>query len=59
MGCGSGFAPWFASVRQAQDELVSSYSADQLATLADFFERFTVIWEQERQKLQQVTSVKG
>jgi DNA-binding MarR family transcriptional regulator len=46
-------APWYASVRQAQDELVSSYSELELATLADFFERFAQIWDQERQKLQQ------
>jgi DNA-binding MarR family transcriptional regulator len=45
-------APWFASVRQAQDELVSGYSEAELQVIADFFERSTAMWEQERQKLQ-------
>lgn len=45
-------APWFASLRQAQDELVSGYSAQELQVIADFFERSTGMWEQERQRLQ-------
>jgi DNA-binding MarR family transcriptional regulator len=45
-------APWFTSVRNAQDDLISGYSEKELAILADFFERFTKIWEEERKKLQ-------
>jgi DNA-binding MarR family transcriptional regulator len=44
-------ASWFESARKAQDELISSYSADELEIIADVFERFTKLWEQERQKL--------
>ncbi len=44
-------AAWFASARQAQDELMSSYSEAELAIIADVFERFTRLWEQERAKL--------
>jgi DNA-binding MarR family transcriptional regulator len=46
-------APWFAPVRKAQDELVSSYSEKELEILSDFFERFTKIWEEKRKELQQ------
>ena len=44
-------APWFASVRKAQDELVSSYSADELRLILDFFERSAGMWDDERSKL--------
>ena len=44
--------PWFASARQAQDELVSSYTESELNVLADFFEKSTRMWEEERRKLQ-------
>ncbi len=44
--------PWFASARQAQNELVSSYSEAELQLLASFFERSTRMWEEERGKLQ-------
>lgn len=44
-------APLFASLRAAQDEIVSSYSEAELELLADFFQRSIVMWEQERQKL--------
>ena len=44
-------APWFASARQAQNALVSSYSDDELQIIADFFERSTNMWEEERKKL--------
>ena len=44
--------PWFSSVRQAQNELVSSYSAEELQAISDFFERSTKMWEEEREKLQ-------
>lgn len=44
-------ASWFESARQAQDELVSSYSAEELEIIVDVFERFTKLWDQEREKL--------
>lgn len=43
--------PLFASVRQAQDEIISSYSEQELAILADFLRRFVVMWEEEHRKL--------
>jgi DNA-binding MarR family transcriptional regulator len=42
---------WFESARQAQDELISSYSEGELEIIADVFERFTQLWDQEREKL--------
>lgn len=45
-------ASWFASAREAQAELIASYSASELAIIADAFERFAKLWEQERGKLQ-------
>jgi DNA-binding MarR family transcriptional regulator len=45
-------AAWFASARKAQDELISSYSEKELEMIADVFERFTKLWEQERKKIQ-------
>ena len=45
-------ASWFESARKAQDELVSSYSEKELEIIADVFERFTKLWEQEREKIQ-------
>jgi hypothetical protein len=44
--------PWFLSARQAQNELVSSYSTKNLEVISDFFERSTKMWEEERGKLQ-------
>ncbi|HUN24144.1 MAG TPA: MarR family transcriptional regulator [Anaerolineales bacterium] len=44
-------ANWFASARIAQDELLSSYSEADLALIADVFEKFSRLWEQERGKL--------
>ncbi len=46
-------APWFASARQAQNELTASYSEEQLQLLLDFFEKSTAMWEGERRKLQE------
>jgi DNA-binding MarR family transcriptional regulator len=43
--------PLFASVRQAQDEIVLSYSEPELAIIADFLKRFVVMWEDEHKKL--------
>jgi len=45
-------ASWFESARQAQDELVSSYPEEELEIIADVFERFAKLWEQEREKIQ-------
>jgi DNA-binding MarR family transcriptional regulator len=44
-------ASWFESARKAQDELISSYSEEELEIIADVFERFTKLWEQEREKV--------
>jgi len=44
-------ASWFESARKAQDELISSYSEKELEIISDAFERFTKIWEQEREKI--------
>lgn len=44
--------PWFSSVRQAQNDLVSSYSVEQLEVISDFFIRVTRMWEKERENLQ-------
>jgi DNA-binding MarR family transcriptional regulator len=43
--------PWFASVREAQNELVASYSEEELRIIGDFFEKFVKMWDEERQKL--------
>jgi DNA-binding MarR family transcriptional regulator len=45
-------ASWFESARAAQDELISSYSERELEIVCDVFERFTRLWDQEREKLQ-------
>ena len=45
-------AAWFESARQAQDELIASYSESELEIIADVFERFTKLWDQEREKIQ-------
>lgn len=44
-------ASWFESARKAQAELISSYSEEELEIIADVFERFTKLWEQEREKI--------
>ncbi len=44
-------APFFASLREAQDQIVSSYSEPELELLADFFTRSVTMWEEERKKL--------
>jgi DNA-binding MarR family transcriptional regulator len=44
-------ASWFESARKAQDELISSYSEAELEIISDVFERFTKLWEQEREKI--------
>jgi DNA-binding MarR family transcriptional regulator len=42
---------WFESARNAQEELISRYSESELEIIADVFERFTNLWDQEREKL--------
>ena len=44
-------ASWFESARRAQAELISSYSEKELEIIADVFERFTKLWQQEREKI--------
>lgn len=44
-------ASWFASARTAQDELISRYSEHELEIIADVFEQFTKLWDEERAKL--------
>ena len=43
-------APFFASLREAQDQIVSSYAEPELELLADFFTRSVTMWEEERKK---------
>lgn len=45
-------AAWFESARNAQAALISSYSESELEIIADAFERFTKLWEQERANIQ-------
>jgi DNA-binding MarR family transcriptional regulator len=41
----------FAKARKAQDGLVARYSEEELEVIADFLEKFTAIFEREREKL--------
>lgn len=50
-GAAERAAAWFASARNAQDELLSSYSERELEIIADVFERFAQLWDQEREKI--------
>jgi len=43
--------PMFASLREAQDKIVSGYTEAELALIADFFARSNVMWTEERAKL--------
>ncbi len=43
--------PWFSAVREAQNELVSSFSEEELEVILIFFERSTQMWEEAREKL--------
>ncbi len=45
-------ASWFTSARMAQDELISRYSESELEIIADAFERFAKLWDDERKKVQ-------
>jgi MarR family transcriptional regulator, organic hydroperoxide resistance regulator len=44
-------ASWFASARNAQDKLISSYSEKELEIISDVFKKFTKLWDDEREKL--------
>jgi DNA-binding MarR family transcriptional regulator len=50
--------PLFAGTRQGQDELVASYSQNELKLIADFFQKFTAVWERGRQQLEQADNKK-
>lgn len=45
-------AGWFESARKAQEDLVAGYSEQELVIIADVFERFSQLWQQERGKIQ-------
>ncbi|HRK91621.1 MAG TPA: MarR family transcriptional regulator [Anaerolineales bacterium] len=45
-------ASWFESARKAQDALMSTYSESELEIIADVFERFAKLWDEEREKVQ-------
>ncbi len=49
---GEKAASWFESARIAQDQLISSYSESELEIIADAFERFAKLWDDERKKVQ-------
>jgi DNA-binding MarR family transcriptional regulator len=49
---GERAATWFTSARTSQDELISSYSESELEIIADVFERFAKLWDDERKKVQ-------
>ncbi|PKO13351.1 MAG: MarR family transcriptional regulator [Chloroflexi bacterium HGW-Chloroflexi-10] len=44
-------ASWFESARNAQAELISSYSESELEIISDVFERFAKLWQEEREKI--------
>ncbi|HKX72672.1 MAG TPA: MarR family transcriptional regulator [Candidatus Saccharimonadales bacterium] len=48
--------PMFASVRAAQDELVSSFSPEELRVIDRYFTESVAMWESERRKLQNTIS---
>ena len=48
---GEKVASWFESARNAQDELISSYSERELEVIVDVFEQFTKLWDREREKI--------
>ena len=43
---------WFESARKAQAELIAEFSDKELEVIANVFERFAELWEQERGKIQ-------
>ena len=42
----------FASGREAINRLTSSYSESELETVADYFRKLVIVWEEEREKLE-------
>ena len=48
----------FASAREAIDKLTSSYSERELETIAAYFRRLVMVWEEEREKLIQRNKAK-
>jgi DNA-binding MarR family transcriptional regulator len=50
---GEKVASWFESARKAQDELMSGYSEKELEIISDVFERFTKLWDEEREKVRE------
>jgi DNA-binding MarR family transcriptional regulator len=48
----------FASAREAVDRLTSSYSESELESIADYFRRLVIVWEEEREKLRQRNKAK-
>jgi len=48
----------FASAREAIDRLTSSYSESELESIAGYFRKLVIIWEEEREKLIQRTKAK-
>jgi DNA-binding MarR family transcriptional regulator len=44
-------ASWFESARKAQDDLLSSYSEEQLEIISDAFERFANLWKHETENI--------
>jgi DNA-binding MarR family transcriptional regulator len=44
-------ASWFESARKAQEALIAKFSEKELEVLANVFERFAKLWEQEREKI--------
>jgi DNA-binding MarR family transcriptional regulator len=45
-------ASWFESARKAQEELIAKFAEKELEVIADVFEQFAKLWEQEREKIQ-------
>ena len=44
----------FGPLREAAGRLLTSYGADELDLLADFFDRIAVVWSEEREKLRRI-----
>jgi DNA-binding MarR family transcriptional regulator len=49
--------PLFTSARVAQNELLASFSKDELAVLSDYFKRSAAMFEAERERVLNVSSV--
>jgi DNA-binding MarR family transcriptional regulator len=51
-GAAKKFPALFESMAKAMEALVSSYSEKELDTLSDFFRKVTLLWKDERERLQ-------